>query len=101
MSKLFFAIFFSIMLVSCDGGTSSNTKRTEASNVTTNDGTTITTNGTVVRVNPNGTPQIIEDPNGDANITQNPDGGFTVTSSGGKATFSADGSIINQPNINP
>ena len=101
MSKLLFAVLFSILLVSCDGGTSSNTKKTEASNITTNDGTTITTDGTVVRVNPDGTPEIIEDPNGDATITQNPDGGFTVISSGGEATFSADGSIINQPNINP
>ncbi|MBV6624058.1 MAG: hypothetical protein KI793_14160 [Rivularia sp. (in: Bacteria)] len=101
MSKLFFLIFLSVALISCDGGTSSNTetKKIEASTVTDSSGTTVTTNGTVIRLNPGGTPEIIEDPNGDASVIQNPDGSFTVTSSGGTTVFSADGSIINQPNL--
>ncbi len=100
MSKLFLTILLCVALISCDGGTSSNTetRRIEASTVTDSDGTTVTNNGTVVRLNSDGTPNIIEDPNGDATVTQNPDGSFTVTSSGGTTTFSADGSIINQSN---
>ncbi len=96
MNKLFLAILLSVALISCDGGTSSNTEKIEASNVTTEDGSIATTpNGTVVNVDPDGTPSIVEDPNGDATITQNPDGIFVVESGSDRVLVFPDGGIVN------
>ena len=102
MSKLFLVVFLSVMLVSCSGGASSNTSRTErnenqtVSNVidgnesvqTTDDGSSFhQVNGALIKVDTDGNPSIVEDPSGDTEITQNSDDNFTVTSGGSAVTI--------------
>lgn len=109
MNKLFFTIFLSILLVSCEGVTSSNTRttsqtvlgsRTGSAVINTRtvngDGSTdIKLNGAVFRLDTDGTAQIIEDPNGNANITEN-NGLFTFTSGDADpVTLTPDGEILN------
>lgn len=99
IGSLLVAILLSMLMVSCDGNSSSND--TTESRVIGNEsgGSTVdTVDGAVIEVAPDGTPNVIEDPNGNADVTENADGGFTVTTDGATVTTSPDGNVINQAN---
>ena len=99
MGSLLATILLSVLIVSCSDNTSSNSK-TESSVIGDEDGgsTVTTVDGAVIEVDPDGTPNIIEDPNNNANVTENTDGGFTVTTDGATVTTSPDGNLVNQAN---
>lgn len=91
MNKLFLAIFLSVALISCDGGTSSNTNRrienTNESVESNNDGTVAQINGATIRLDADGNPTVIDDRTGEVEATRNPDGTITVTSGDGSTVI--------------
>ncbi len=92
MGKLFFAIFLSVMLVSCDGGTSSNTDRRIENNSQsikpTDDNSTVAQiNGANIRLDADGNPTVVDDPTGNTEAIRNPDGTITVTDGTGSTVI--------------
>lgn len=85
-----------MLLTACNDNTSSNSS-TESSVIGDESGSTVTTiDGAVIRVTPDGTPDVVEDPTDSADVAENSDGGFTVTTDGATVVTSPDGDIINQ-----
>lgn len=91
MSKIFLVIFLSLALISCDGGTSSNTETRRIENNSqsssigpADDGSTVAQiNGATIRVDPDGNPIVTDDPTGEIEATRNPDGTITATDGDG------------------
>lgn len=78
------------MLVSCDGGTSSNTETRRVENnsqsATAEEGE-LNVNGATIEVDPDGNPIIVDDPAGGTEATRNPDGTISVTSGDGSTVI--------------
>lgn len=92
MSKIFLLILIWVALISCDGGTSSNTDRrienTSESVESNNDGSTVAQiNGATIRLDSDGNPTVIDDRTGNTEATRNPDGTITVTSGDGSTVI--------------
>lgn len=102
MSKLFLVILLSLTLISCDGGTSSNSDRKIENNSQVvepnDDGSTVAQiNGATIRVDSDGNPIVADDPTGETEAIRNPDGTITVTSGDGSTVVfdPEDESVIN------
>lgn len=91
MSKIFLLILVWVTLISCDGGTSSNTdRRIENDSQTvesTDDGTVTQVNGATIRLDSDGNPTVIDDSTGEVEVTRNSDGTITVTSGDGSTVI--------------
>lgn len=93
MRKLFIAAFLSIALISCDGGTSSNTESRRVENNSQSvepgdDGSTVTqVNGATIRLDAQGNPTVVDDPTGEIEATRNSDGTISVTDGTGSTVI--------------
>lgn len=91
MSKIFLLILIWVALISCDGGTSSNTDRRIENNSQivepTDDGTVAQINGATIRLDSDGNPTVIDDATGEVEATRNSDGTITVTSGDGSTVI--------------
>lgn len=93
ISQIFLTILLSLSLISCDGGTSSNTETRRVENVSqstepSQDGSTVTqVNAADIQIDPDGNPTILNDPTREVEAVRNADGTITVTNGDGSVVI--------------